>query len=361
MAQMADAPRVDAVLLQFQQTVDSYRNFLASPPDASALGLAIDDFNAERISLLTREISQRSTQFHLSFLGDAKFDDCAPFANLLAKDLLNLVSLSLIPATSPAFCKAFRRQFRDGVEAILEATSSLAAAYLKARKAKSPASAAPQTGKVWQACKQYAALPLLNQLAAQAGIARWLPLIKDTTQELQELLDQPQPGGSGDDGDDEDDEDWDDEPLSADERRAIPGCITLLKCSYNMLRKLNTLLGSTALTPRHKDTDVVEWLDGVFDAVEALSREVDDFGSSCHAPQTFALLESNARAVRSSNEALQQLVVDGLQRFAGGIDEDSKVFLALLRDKLAESMQQILAASPTEPATERDLSSLKLQ
>lgn len=112
------------------------------------------------------------------------------------------------------------------------------------------------TGIVWEKCK------LLQNFKIENGYAihiefnnRQLPLLKDATKELDELLLSQNENNSSnkkEDNDDDDDfiDDFEDETvtLTEEEKRIIPLLINLFKCSYAILKKLADILAKGNFT-----------------------------------------------------------------------------------------------------------------
>lgn len=318
-------------LSEFQKSVQAF-SYLINKSENSKENhfegeTKVEHVTQEQIEAVGHLVSDRTTKFSVAFTEIPKSEDCKPLTDMLGQEIFKLISVSSwIVFNDVEFCGTLRSQVREATVRILQSISELLESYITKIKKQQNPSSPKLTGVIWEACKQFQSIELDNFKAAKKEIHRWLPLIKDAIKELEELCSVKQ------EIEDNFFDDLEDEELSPEQKKFIAPCVTLSKCSFQLVKKVVDFIASSEGTPAALKPDS-KVLDEFVEVCKKIVEYVDQLGTSVYPPQTMVL--SSASTLVSQHNSL----IEHLKSVES--NELTVKFLSLIQQKQTEAISEI--------------------
>jgi len=342
-------------LQQFQNDIQGLINMLHQikkneDPNLKESSMVITQ---EQIASIADLVSDRTTKFQVAFQG-VPLDTCNSFTEMLQQELVNLVSLTAHILVNETYCQTLHLQVRRTTFTILNSVSDLVTGIQsQLQSTKLSQKSAPLTGIVWEACKEFKVIELDNFLSVKQELLKWsLPLIQDAIKELEELKSSPSKDIEGEDDkvemDEEDDEwnDMEDEQLTEEDKLVLTPCVTLMKCSYSLIKKIGDLMPFTEPQEEIGVNGIIAWLDDLIEVCKKDIEGVDQLGTSVYPPQDSLL--SSASSLGVIQHSLIQYIKSMIEK--SDQKEPTSKFLTLLEKKQNDAIRDLdLIAAKKNP------------
>ncbi|XP_053309636.1 cyclin-D1-binding protein 1 [Spea bombifrons] len=190
-----------------------------------------------------------------------------------------------------------RKTVREAVADVIEGTIQLVDVILNSRIQSLSQAQLVSTGSVWEACDQFEQLPKDNKAAVVVQVSRYLAVVKDAIEEVEQaaageddpfndILDDDETGGRCNQ-----DTYW-----SEADRKLLGPCLGLMKASKACLKKV---LGALKAQGKVDTDEHVAQLDDLADVTQEISPSVDELALSLYPPMNHAAVRLNGAQLAS--------------------------------------------------------------
>jgi len=181
---------------------------------------------------------------------------------------------------------------------------------------------------------------LSNSFAVRDEILQWIPIIKDATQELEEIFQKESMEMEETVLEDEENEDEFNDmelQLSEQDKKVIPGCLIQYKCSFQLFKKLADLVAQDSVAKQETAFSLDELVIRAKQTLEA----IDIIGSSVYPPQNTQTLMFHFNTLHQLNKDILQIAF--IMNHNSELNQElNGKFLTLLEKKLDEGLNLFL-------------------